>query len=100
MAANGPGINLGPNQNLGFIPWPQPGNTMSQLDAIIADTDDEVLAGMGVRLEAYILTAGNRSLSRENVLRISRILATTYQAPGKPKTTKSALAPLRGGYDM
>ncbi|EMR81806.1 hypothetical protein ACHAPC_008431 [Botrytis cinerea] len=100
MAANGPGINLGPNQNLGFIPWPQPGNTMSQLDAIIADTDDEVLAGMGVRLEAYILTAGNRSLSRENVLRISRILATTYQAPGKPKTTKSALAPLRGGYDI
>ncbi|TGO46924.1 hypothetical protein BCON_0301g00080 [Botryotinia convoluta] len=91
MTANGPGANL---------PWPQPANAMSQLDAIIADTDDAILAGMSERLEAYIRTSGNRGLSRENVLRISRILASTYQAPDKPKTTKSVLAPLRGGYDI
>lgn len=100
MAANGLGINLVPVHNPGIIPWPHPANEISQLDAIIADTDDSILAGMSEILEAYIRTSGNRGLSRQNVLRISRILAATYQAPDKPKTTKSVLAPLSGGYDM
>ncbi|KAF7911417.1 uncharacterized protein EAF01_002924 [Botrytis porri] len=100
MAANGPGTNLGPNHNPVIIPWPQPANEMSQLDAIIADTDDVILAGMSERLEAYIRTSGHRGLSRQNVLRISRILAATYQAPDKPKTTKSVLALLSGSYDV
>ncbi|TGO18178.1 hypothetical protein BPAE_0394g00020 [Botrytis paeoniae] len=100
MATNGPGTNLGPDHNIGIIPWPQPAIAISQLNAIIADTDDAILAGMSERLEAYIRTSGHRGLSRENVLRISKILAATYQAPDKPKTTKSILAPLSGGYDM
>ncbi|KAF5872079.1 uncharacterized protein Bfra_009108 [Botrytis fragariae] len=100
MAANGPGTNLGPDHNIGIIPWPQSANAISQLDAIIADTDDVILAGMSERLEAYIRTSGHRGLSRENVLRISRILAATYQSPDKPKTTKSVLAPLRRDYDI
>ncbi|KAF7958349.1 hypothetical protein EAE96_001898 [Botrytis aclada] len=100
MAANGAGINLGANHNPVIIPWPQPADAFSQLDAIIANTDEEILAGMGARLEAYILTAGTRGLSRENVLKISKILATTYQAPAKPKTNKSVLAPLKGGYNI
>ncbi|KAF7859472.1 uncharacterized protein EAF02_010920 [Botrytis sinoallii] len=100
MATNGLGINLVPNHNIGIIPWPHPANEMSQLDAIISDTDDTILAGMSEILEAYIRRSGHRGLSRVNVLRISRILAATYQAPDKPKTTKSALAPLSGGYDI
>ncbi|KAF7919792.1 hypothetical protein BELL_1075g00010 [Botrytis elliptica] len=100
MAANGLGINLVANHNIGIIPWPHPANEMSQLDAIISDTDDTILAGMSEILEAYIRRSGHRGLSRVNVLRISRILAATYQAPDKPKTTKSALAPLSGGFDI
>ncbi|KAF7903025.1 hypothetical protein EAF00_002927 [Botryotinia globosa] len=100
MAANGLGTNLVPDQNPGIIPWPQPDNAMSQLDAVIADTADSILAGMSERLEDYILTSGYHGLSRENILKISRILAGTYQAPDKPKTTKSVLAPLSRGYDI
>ncbi|KAF7943880.1 uncharacterized protein EAE97_005950 [Botrytis byssoidea] len=100
MAANGLGTNLVPDHNLGIISWPQPDNAMSQLDAVIADTDDAILAGMSERLEDYIRTSGYRGLSRENILKISRILAATYQAPDKPKTTNSVLAPLSGGYDI
>ncbi|TGO53645.1 hypothetical protein BOTNAR_0290g00070 [Botryotinia narcissicola] len=100
MAANGLGTNMVTDHNLGIIPRPQPENAMSQLDAIIADTDDAILARMSERLEDHIRTSGYRGLSRENILKISRILAATYQAPDKPKTIKSVLAPLSGGYDI